>query len=543
MIVRKLQQYIHKALRNMKIDLEPQDIVIEIPNNPEYGDYATNVAMRVAKIARKAPPLIAKDIVSELNKDKKILEHFSFSVLQGFMNVRLNDGYLIELILEHIDADLGKSDLGKDKKVLLEFVSANPTGPLHIGHGRWAALGDVLARVLKHVGYKVSKEFYINDQGKQIENLYRSIEAVRAGKAVPEDGYHGHYVKDLAGQKEDPLKLLLKEQKKVLKEMDVEFDTWFSEKELHAKGSVRKAIKLLKEKGALEEKDGAVWFKSTLYGDDKDRVLVRENGEPTYFASDIAYHEHKLERGFDQLINIWGADHHGYIARVQAALKALSGDNDFNKLKVILGQLVSLYRGGEPVKMSKRTGDMITLQEVIEEIGVDATRYFLVSRSADTALDFDLELAKKKSDENPVYYVQYAHARISSILRQKEAMSLSKPLPTPLSALRKRGSSAIGSKVSGSIIRDKLEPLERQLVLMLARIPDELELVALTCGVHRLTALAQELAAIFHRFYHEYRVLSDNKEDTLWRLALVRAIQQALRVIFELLGVSAPEKM
>ncbi len=519
MIKQDLRNVISGALTALKIDLTLEDITIEIPNNPEHGDYATNIAMRAAKLAKKAPPIIAKQLVEALQKDKAAAARYTFSVINGFINVRIQDAYLIELLVNNIKPEFGKSNYGKGQKVLLEFVSANPTGPLHIGHGRWAALGDVLARVLSYTGFEVTKEFYINDQGKQIENLRASVKAIKEGKPVPEDGYHGHYVKELAAGTDDSVEVLLAEQQKVLSMMLVQFDNWFSEKSLHAKGSVQKALDILKKKKAVEEKDGALWFRSTDYGDDKDRVLIKENGELTYFAADIAYHENKLERGFDQLINIWGADHHGYIQRVQAALKALTGDKSFNKLHVLLGQLVSLYRDGAPVRMSKRTGDMITLQEVIEEIGSDATRYFLVARSPDTQLDFDLEVAKKKNDENPVYYVQYAHARICSILRQPEA------------------------DVKGKAVHAKLEPLERKILLVLARVPDDLEMIADNYGVHRLTFLAQELATLFHSFYHEYRVLSDNKEDTLWRLEFIKAIKQVLEIIFNLLGVSAPEKM
>ncbi len=518
-VVQQLKDHIHQALDRLQLPLDKGQIIIEVPNNPEYGDYATNVAMRLAKAARKAPPMIAKDLVAELQKDPKATAHFSFSIAGGFINVRISDTYLIDLVQHKITADLGRNTAEKPQKILLEYVSANPTGPLHIGHGRWAALGDVLARLLAHVGHKVTKEFYINDQGKQINNLYASVDAIKNGKPVPEDGYHGQYVHELAKMDVDPVQHLLAEQKQTLASMSVSFDNWFSEKKLHEAGSVKKAIELLNKNGALEEKEGALWFKSTNYGDDKDRVIIRANGETTYFAADIAYHENKIDRGFEQLINIWGADHHGYIARVKAALKALTNDPNFDRLHVILGQLVSLYRNGEPVRMSKRTGEMITLQEVIEETGPDATRYFLVSRSADTALDFDLEIAKKKNDENPVYYVQYAHARISSILRQE------------------------GAQVSGDVKKTTLEALERQLILMLVRIPDEIALMSETYSIHRLTSLAQELAAIFHRFYHEYRVLSDNKEDTLWRLTLIKAIREALRVLFGLLGVSAPEQM
>ncbi|MBU0581482.1 MAG: arginine--tRNA ligase [Candidatus Margulisbacteria bacterium] len=529
MIQQQLQGCIFQALKNLKIDITPDQIDIEKPKNPEHGDYATNLAMRLVKVARlrqgsdgqakKAPPQIALDILNELEKDKKAQKYFSFSVVGGYVNIKLTDSYLIEILSSKVNKDFGKSVLGKGQKVLLEFVSANPTGPLHIGHGRWAAIGDVLANILKYTGFKVTEEFYINDQGNQVESLRASVEAVRQNKEIPADGYHGHYVQNLAKEKKDPIKLLLAQQKAVLNKMGVEFDSWFSEKKLHQQNKVKQAIELLQKKDLVEKRDKAVWFKSSDFGDDKDRVLIRETGEATYFAADIAYHKNKLARGYDLLINIWGADHHGYVARLKAALKALTGDKDFNKLHIILGQLVTLYRAGVPVRMSKRTGEMITLEEVIEEIGQDAARYFLVSRSTDTHLDFDLEIAKKKSEENPVYYIQYAHARICSILRQNEA------------------------QIKGSIKRDTLESLERKIILAIAQIPDELELISQTYNIHRLTYLAQELAKMFHSFYHEYRVLSDNKEDTLWRLEFIKAIKQVLEIILTLLGVSAPERM
>ena len=486
-------------------------VALEEPKNPEYGDYATNIALRLTKQLKKAPKIIAQELVKKLSS---VTKDYTFTEINGFINIRINDARLFRE-LDNVTPDYGKPDTERSRGVLLEYVSANPTGPLHIGHGRWAVLGDIIARVLKYCGQQVTREFYINDAGTQINNFVNSVNAVKNKQPIPEDGYHGAYIQELAKLGGDPVQAMLKQQKETLKNIRSEFDSWFSEKTLHQSGAVEQAIQALREKNAVYTDDGALLFKSTEYGDDKDRVLIKSNGEKTYFTADIAYHKNKLDRGHDHLLNIWGADHHGYIARVQAAIKALTGRTE---PAVLLGQLVNLYRGGEPVKMSKRTGEMITLQEVIEEIGVDAARYFLAMRSPDTALDFDLDLAKKQSNDNPVYYVQYAHARICSILRQS--------IPElPAAAFT------------------NLLPAERTLLLKIIRFPEEIENISQTYSIHRLCTYAQELSALFHNFYHECKVISEDKQNTANRLKLIRAVQIVLKIILDLLAVSAPEKM
>lgn len=489
-------------------------VTLEEPKNLDYGDYATNIALRLSKTLKKAPKIIAQELAEKLNKKTK---DFIFIEVNGFINIKIQDEYLFRE-LDKVTSDYGKPDTERSRsvqqeKILLEYVSANPTGPLHIGHGRWAVLGDIIARVLSYCGQKVTREFYINDAGQQITNFINSVNAVRNKQPVPEDGYHGTYIQELAQLSGDPVETMLGQQQNTLKNIRVEFDNWFSEKTLHQSGAVEQTLAAVKK--FTYEKEGALWFRSSDFGDDKDRVLIRSSGEKTYFTADIAYHKNKLERGFNQLINIWGADHHGYIPRVQAALKALGATAE---LEVILGQLVNLYRNGEPVRMSKRTGEMITLQEVAEEIGVDAVRYFLASAKADTALDFDLELAKKQSSDNPVYYVQYAHARICSILRQN-----TEDLPEAKFC--------------------SLEPAERALILKIIRLPEEIEHIAKTRSIHRLCAYAQELAAQFHNFYHECKVISENKQNTANRLKIIHTVKITLKIVLDLLAVTAPEKM
>lgn len=485
------------------------------PNNLSYGDYATNICLKLTKIQKKAPKLIAQNLIKELQVQTK---DFNFTEINGFINIKINDSVLFQEIL-NLETSYGNLNLGQQEKVILEYVSANPTGPLHIGHGRWAAIGDTLARVLKKCGYQVSKEFYVNDVGNQINNYLKSIDAVKNNQPIPEDGYHGYYIKELAKISGNPVEYMQQQQKEVLKKVQVEFDKWFSEKTLVPE--INKILEFLKKKNLVYEKEGALWFKSSEYGDDKDRVLIKSDGEKTYFLSDIAYHKNKLDRGFTTLINIWGADHHGYVNRVKAAVTALQDKHDPNTLKVIIGQLVNLFRDGQPVRLSKRTGDIITLEEVIEEIGADAARYFLARYSFDTPLDFDLTLAKQKSNDNPVYYVQYAHARICSILKQPHP-------PTPSPSLEK------GSE---------LHPSERALILKLIRFPDELETICRNFTIHRLTSFAEETAKLFHAFYHDCRVISDDQQLTANRLAIIKAVKTVLAIILDLLGVSAPEKM
>ncbi len=524
---------------------------VEKPRDPQHGDYATNLAMALAKPAKMAPPQIAKILIDRIPTDGLIAKVSMAG--PGFINLTLSMDWLrenVHAVLKEKDA-YGRSDAGKGEKVLLEFVSANPTGPLHVGHGRWAAIGSTLANVMNAAGFQVHQEFYINDAGNQMLNLGRSVMYRMEGRAIPEgdagkEFYGGAYIHDVAAAAREALgseldgldedakvkrltqfarDLLLGKQQETLGRIRCHFDEYFSETRLHQEGAIQKAVDVLKEKGYLYEKDGAWWLKSTDFGDDKDRVVIRENGLPTYLAADIAYHWNKLVRGYDKLINIFGADHHGYVARMKAAVQALGYPAD--KLEIIIGQLVSLYREGEPVRMSKRTGEMVTLDEVIDEVGPDAARYFLVMRSSDTPLDFDLELAKKETADNPVFYVQYAHARICSILRLAEEQ---------------------GHSLDGLDAAD-LSPLghedERVLMLKLASFTDELSGAAFAREPHRIARFAQDLAADFHAFYTNCRVL--NPEDaalTRARLALAVASRTVLANALEgILGVRAPERM
>lgn len=511
---------VKKYAAEANLAIEDSFITLEKPKEESHGDFATPIAFALGKLHKKNPAQIAGEILAVFQKSD-LIQLVDIEVKGPFINFKVKDQILIaeaqKLKTEKFDfAQKNKSG----KKILLEYVSANPTGPLHVGHGRWAAIGDTLARVMREGGYDVHTEFYINDTGNQIENFLKSINAVKNNQPVPEDGYHGAYIKDLAKISHDPVQYMIDHQKQILKNFGVEFTQWFSEKSLHAANKVEEAIDLIKSKGLAFEQDGALWFKSTQFGDDKDRVLIRENGIKTYFAADLAYHLNKSQRGFEGLINIWGADHHGYIARVQAGLSAMTGKpKDY--LKVIIGQLVMLYRNGEPVRLSKRTGEIITLEEVMEEIGVDAARYFLAMKSADNTLEFDLELAKKKGDENPVFYVQYAHARIASIFRQPETTQFAADL-----------------KIS------QLTAEERALLVHLLRFPEEIENICRHYGVQMLTQYAGALAKLFHYFYHHCRVIDVNDvARSNFRLALSALAQEILARTLMLVGVSAPQKM
>ncbi|MBO9542150.1 arginine--tRNA ligase [bacterium] len=523
---------------------------IEKPRDAKFGDFATNVAMTLAKPAKKAPAAIAQAIVERLPKDGL------FSRVEianpGFINVTLQDAWLQGNLQQVLAAGetYGHTDVAQGEAVLIEYVSANPTGPLHVGHGRWAAIGSTLANLMNAAGYKASQEFYINDAGNQMLNLGRSVLYRMEGRPFPEgeaakEFYGGSTILDvaeaakqqIAGElegldEEGKIKRLtlfardyfLAAQKATLARIKVGFDVWYSETTLHQKGEVQKALELLKERGHMFEEGGALWLRSTAFGDDKDRVVIRENGMPTYLAADIAYHLDKLQRT-PKLLNIWGADHHGYVARMKAAVQALGYPED--AIEIVIGQLVSLYRGGEPVRMSKRTGEMVTLDEVIDEVGPDAARYFLVMRSADTPLDFDLELAKQQTADNPVFYVQYAHARICSILRNAEEA---------------------GFKVD-SLKDANLSLLthadERNLMLRLASFPDEIVKAATAREPHRIARYAQDLAADFHQFYTNCRVLNPAEPElTRARLALAVASRITLANALEgILGVQAPERM
>lgn len=525
--------------------------LIEKTRDPKFGDFATNVAMTLAKPVRKAPAAIAEAIVANLPQGD-LLEKVEVAN-PGFINVTLHAGWLQDNVRRILAAGstYGHVAVGAGEKVLLEYVSANPTGPLHVGHGRWAALGSTLANLMTAAGYRMSQEFYINDAGNQMLNLGKSVLYRMEGRAIPEgeagkEFYGGASILEVAESARERLggelagldeaaKIerltrfardhYLAEQQATLERIRVGFDVWYSETTLHRQGEVAKALAVLEERGHVYEQDGALWLKSTEFGDDKDRVVVRENGLPTYLAADIAYHWDKLQRGYAKLINIWGADHHGYVPRMKAAVQALGYPAD--ALEVIIGQLVSLYRAGEPVRMSKRTGEMVTLDEVIDEVGPDATRYFLVMRSADTPVDFDLELAKQETSDNPVFYVQYAHARICSILRNAA----------------EAGFQAEG--LEGADLARLVHADERSLMLRLASYPDEIAKAALAREPHRIARYAQDLAADFHQFYTTCRVLdAAAPELTRARLALAVASRITLaNALSGILGVGAPERM
>lgn len=525
-------------------------IVVERPKEKTFGDWSSSVAMVLGSHLKEDPLKIAKTLASYLKEQKHFLKDVQVAP-PGFINFFISDEWLYDVLIEiqKQGSKFGHSNLGQGEKIQVEFVSANPTGPLHIGHGRWAAVGDALANVLSAAGYKVEREFYINDYGTQMDVFGQSVSARYAqilgvDEKIPEGGYHGAYVKDIAQEivnqeKDKYLSLSLEERakvfrdrayrqvldyfKKTLSDFGITFDSWFSEESLHTSSAVKKVVEELESKGHVYEKDGAVWLKTTDFGDDKDRVLIRESGEPTYFAADIAYHKNKLERGFDKLINVWGADHHGYVGRLKASIKALGYPED--SLEIIIGQLVNLLRRGEPVRMSKRTGEMVTFDELVEEVGKDVARYIFLTRSTDSPLDFDIELAKEQSQENPVYYVQYAHARISSILK--------------FAALQGATLPKVG-KAEAALLT---HPAELELIRKLVEFQEMVEDCAIFRAPYKLTRYAEDLAALFHIFYTKCRVVTKDKKLTGARLSLVKSTQIVLQNVLKLLGVSAPEKM
>lgn len=542
---------------------------LERPRDAANGDWASTVALRAAKAAHMKPRDVADAVVAHLPENDLIAS--TEIAGPGFVNIRLTNAALASVIAEarREGMDFGRGEAPANVgRINLEYVSANPTGPMHIGHGRWAALGDSMARVLRHAGFDVSEEFYINDHGTQMDNFGRSV-SVRyeqlCGRDVPmpENCYGGAYVIDIAREildadgkkwldvpeeervvafRERSYVEMLEHNKAVLSDFGTTFDTWFSERTLYVpdedgKSAVDRALEAMDAKGYVFQKDGATWFKSTAFGDEKDRVLIKENGEFTYFLSDVAYHYNKIQRGFTHLIDIWGADHHGYVKRCQAMLAAWGYEG---ALEVVLGQLVNLFRDGSAVRMSKRTGEMVTFEELIEEVGVDATRYLMLSRSSDQPIDFDIEVAKKKDATNPVYYVQYAHARICSILRKAACEG-------DLAAAE-AGDITFGELAERTVGADvDLSPLgeESELALM-RKMGDFADMVAQAAADRapfRLTHYAQDLAALFHQFYTNCHVLADDEATRCARLALCDASRIVLALTLSLLGVSAPEKM
>jgi len=529
----KLFTFFNKALD--KLNLIDIPFKIDVPPRSEFGDFATNAAIIAGKKLSRNPFEVAEEIVAAIQKidSEKIIRELKV-VKPGFINIFLTDTYIQQslLAIHKQDHAFGTGDDYKGQKILLEFVSANPTGPLHVGHGRWAVIGDIIGNLFKAVGYSVTKEFYVNNVGNQIEMLIKSIDAARKGEPTPEGGYGGAYIKEIAENqnirwretdeqkiRESVLNTILDQQKTTLSSAGVTFDNWFFESQLHAANKILLTVKRLHDLGKTFEEGGAIWFKSQETGDDKNRVLVREDGRPTYFAADIAYHLDKYERGYDQIINIWGTDHHGYVERLKGAIKAL--DLPIEKFNVIIGQLVTLYRGNEPVRMSKRTGEMVTLQEVIDETGCDATRFFFAATDVNSHLDFDLELAKKKSNDNPVFYVQYAHARICSILRKAE-----------------EGNSGLQLTANSKLLEELTHPAERSLMLKLLAWPETVKLAAKLRHPHRICEYGKELATEFHHFYEKCRVIGSPA-----RLVLADASRITLRNVLELLGISTPESM
>ncbi len=557
-----VDQAIESAIADGSLALETAPSAgLERPRDEANGDWASTVAMRSAKLAHSNPRAIAAAIVEHM-PENDVVKSCAIAG-PGFINFRLSDSVLQGVVAQVREkrSDFGKGSVPDgQRRVNLEYISANPTGPMHIGHGRWAALGDSMARVMRHAGYDVYEEFYVNDHGTQMDVFGNSI-AVRylqlLGHDVemPEECYGGAYVADIAqgivdreGAKyedmdDDERRIALREigyremlenQRTLLEKFGTTFDRWFSERDLYVpdengRSAVDRALAVMSEKGYIFEAEDATWFRSTEFGDDKDRVLIKANGELTYFTSDMAYHYDKVCRGFDHLIDIWGADHHGYIKRCEAMMEAWGYPG---KLEVVLGQLVNLLRDGEPVRMSKRTGEMVTFEELVDEVGVDATRFLMLSRSSDQPVDFDIEVAKKQDASNPVYYVQYAHARICSILRKaagEDALS----------------ADALAEKLVAADV--DLSSLTHDSELALMRKMDDFgEVVALAArdrAPFRLTHYAQELAGCFHQFYTNCRIIGADDDVRDARLALADACRTVLALTLSLLGVSAPERM
>ena len=534
-------------------DTAMPEVQWEYPPDSAFGDLSTPVSFSLAKLLRRKPREIAAALQRAMSADPLLVDRIEVAGA-GYLNIFVAKTQWQAVIPEVLAAGTayGRAGSGKGRRVQVEFVSANPTGPLHVGHGRGAALGDAIARLLAAVGYQVEREFYINDAGTQVRLLGESVwarlqEAAGRANAFPENGYHGEYVRDVASQlaAADPglqtletqegmaacaergAALLLEEIKTDLRDFGVVFDSWFSEKRLFESGEVESALAALRAGGYLYEDGRAVGFRASDFGDEKDRILIRSTGEPTYFTSDIAYHADKIRRGFHKLINIWGADHGGYISRVKAAIHALGHDPEI--LQVILLQMVRVLRDGQPVPMSKRSGQFVELREVVSEVGKDAARFLFLTRRSESQLDFDIEVAKRQSMDNPVFYVQYAHARGCSMARKAEETGLPGPFAD--------------ADLSGLAL-----PEELRLMKLLAAYPEMVRNAALTCEPHRVTAYLHELAAAFHGYFTRYkdseeRVISENRELSRARLAMVAAVRQVVANGLGLLGVSAPERM
>ncbi len=545
-----LKNTLHELIAEGAIpEYDLETISVSVPARREFGDFSTNVAMVMASQAKKKPRDIAQTIQERMARLGDVFDRVDIAG-PGFINFTVSPLMWVRVlntILEEKDR-FGTSTFGRGKKVQVEFVSANPTGPLHVGHGRGAAVGDTLARILKAAGFEVESEYYINDVGNQMNILGLSVlsryrEIFGKDSSFPENGYRGDYIKDIAQRLSESRgdELLSREEsdavaacrefasdfilngiKEDLALFNVHFDQWFSEATLYRDRKVEHTLDFLKERGLSYEAEGALWFRTTGFGDEKDRVLRKQDGSLTYFAPDIAYHQDKLERGFKQIIDVWGADHHGYVPRMKAAIEALGADRDC--FHALLIQLVSLVREGQPVSMSTRSGEFVTLREIIDEVGKDVCRYFFMMRRSDAQLVFDLDLAKKKSEENPVYYIQYAHARICSILRNAAEQGFA---PDP--SLLEEDALSTG---------DDLD-----LIKMIAGYPDVVVSSAADLEPHRISFYLLELATAFHRFYNRNRVISDDGRVTMARLILVVAVKQVLANALSLMGIGAPESM
>jgi arginyl-tRNA synthetase len=549
-----LLEALQRAKEKGELKLETQPVItLETPKEKNHGDISSTFALSMSKLEGKSPRKIAETILANIQDEDGIIAKTEIAG-PGFINFFLKQDRWSKTLFDIDDQahEYGLKDIGKGEKVQVEFVSANPTGPLHVGHGRGAAVGDALANLLAAVGYDVQREFYINDAGRQVRLLAQSIyvryqQALGNSVPFPEDGYHGEYIAEVA---QDFIKAhgsrflntqfeecaaaiadfgkdaMLTDIRTDLEAFGVRFDVWFSEKTLLADNSVKRSIEELKERGYAYEKDGALWLKSTAFGDDKDRVIIKQDGEYTYLASDIAYHRNKLARGFTQLVNIWGADHHGYIPRVQAVIQAFGHRSD--SLHVLLVQLVSILRHGQPVPMSKRAGTFVTLRDVVQDVGADAARYIFLTRRSDSHLDFDLDIAKEQSRENPVYYVQYAHARIASVFREAEARKITVP-----------------TRDTVDLALLDLEE-EQNIIKALAKYPEVVEEAALTYEPHRLTFYLQDLAGLLHNYYFKHRIITDDAALAAVmgsRLFLMKQVKTVIQSALRILGVTAPERM
>ncbi len=542
-----LRQTLAERLRRLGVEREVDSLPLDKPKLPEHGDIAATVALELARELRKPPRAIAEALTAE-PFDPNYVESVEVAG-PGFINFRVSQRYLRRLVAEILAQGeaYGRSNWGRGRRVQLEFVSANPTGPLNVVSARAAAVGDVIANLFEAVGYRVEREYYINDAGRQVRLLGMSVSSrymalFGIDEPFPEEGYHGEYVRDLAMEirqeygdrfvhmpaeerqqqlTQIALEKMIRQHQEAMRAYRVHFDVWFRESELRKANAHLEVLEEFKRRGLAYEQDGAIWFKASQFGDEKDRVLVTREGEPTYFLVDIAYHRNKFERGFDLVYDFWGPDHHGYIPRMKAAVQALGIDPQRFQVNII--QQVNLLRGGEVVKMSKRAGQIIEMAELIEEVGVDAARFFFLMRKMSAPLDFDIDLAKQQSEENPVYYVQYAHARICNILRFAEERGLQLPAQANFDLLR--------------------EPEEFEVIKNLMDFPEVISGAARFLEPHRLTTYLQELAASFHRFYHRHRVVGEDPELSAARLCLTEAVRIVLANGLRLIHVSAPERM